>query len=70
MLENTMPTLDRNAYQMISSLGQGEAIITGNAIQVPVFMKIEKEKINRPKSDDIILTKLWEKDEHTELFKL
>ena len=55
---------------MISSLGQGEAIITGNAIQVPVFMKIEKEKINRPKSDDIILTKLWEKDEHTELFKL
>ena len=69
MLENTMPTLDRNAYQMISSLGQGEAVITGNAIQVPVFMKIEKEKINRPKSDDIILTKLWEKDEHTELFK-
>ena len=69
MLENTMPTLDRNAYQMISSLGQGEAIITGNAIQVPVFMKIEKEKINRPKSDDIILTKLWAKDEHTELSK-
>lgn len=69
MLENTMPTLDRNAYQMISSLGQGEAIITGNAIQVPVFMKIEKEKINRPKSDDIILTKLWAKNENTELFK-
>ena len=69
MLENTMPTLDRNAYQMISSLGQGEAIITGNAIQVPVFTKIEKEKINRPKSDDIILTKLWAKDEHTELSK-
>jgi len=30
---------------------------------------IEKEKINRPKSDDIILTKLWAKDEHTELSK-
>lgn len=31
MLENTMPTLDKNSYQMIPSLGQGEAIITGNA---------------------------------------
>lgn len=59
MLENTMPTLDRNSYQMISSLGKGEAIITGNAMQVPVFVKIEKEEINRPTSDDIILTKLW-----------
>lgn len=61
MLENTMPTLDRNSYQMIPSLGQGEAIITGNAMQVPVFVKVEKEEINRPKSDDIILTNLWKK---------
>ena len=59
MLENTMPTLDRNSYQMIPSLGQGEAIITGNAMKVPVLVKIEKEEVNRPKSDDIILTKLW-----------
>ncbi|CAI2628970.1 hypothetical protein AKUH4B204J_10830 [Apilactobacillus kunkeei] len=59
MLENTMPTLDKNSYQMIPSLGQGEAIITGNAIQVPVLVKVEKEKINRPKSDDIILTGIW-----------
>lgn len=59
MLENTMPTLDKNSYQMISSLGQGEAIITGNAMQVPVFVKMEKEESNRPKSDDIILTELW-----------
>ena len=63
MLENTMPTLDRNSYQMIPSLGQGEAIITGNAMQVPVFVKVEKEEINRPKSDDIILTKLWTEKE-------
>ncbi|HFU4496178.1 TPA: ATP-binding protein [Streptococcus suis] len=68
MLENTMPTLDRNSYQMIPSLGQGEAIITGNAIQVPVFVKVEKEEINRPKSDDIILTKLWTENEQIELF--
>ena len=59
MLENTMPTLDRNAFQMIPSLGQGESIITGNAMQVPVFVKVEKEKNNRPDSDDIELTSLW-----------
>lgn len=59
MLENTMPTLDSNSYDRISSLGQGEAIITGNAMQVPIFVKVEKEEMNRPKSDDIILTHLW-----------
>lgn len=59
MLENTMPTLDRSSFQMIPSLGQGEAIITGNAMRVPVFVKVKKEKINRPDSDDIILTDLW-----------
>lgn len=68
MLENTMPTLDQNSYQMIPSLGQGEAIITGNAMQVPVFVKVEKEENNRPKSDDIILTKLWTENEQIELF--
>ncbi|MDB8858647.1 ATP-binding protein [Pediococcus acidilactici] len=59
MLENTMPTLDRGSFQMIPSLGQGETIITGNAIQVPNFVKIEKEETNRPKSDDVILTEIW-----------
>lgn len=59
MLENTMPTLDKSSYQIIPSLGQGEAIITGNAIQVPVFVKVEKEQINRPSSDDVNLTELW-----------
>ncbi|BDR60956.1 ATP-binding protein [Lactobacillus xylocopicola] len=59
MLENTMPTLDRNSYQMISSLGQGEAIVTGNAMQVPVFVKIDKENTLHPTSDDTMLTELW-----------
>jgi len=59
MLENTMPTLDKGSFQMIPSLGKGEVIITGNAIQVPVFVKIPKEEIIRPNSDDIILTDLW-----------
>lgn len=62
MLEHTMPTLDKSSYQMIPSLGQGEVIITGNAMQVPVFVKVEKEKLNRPNSDDIHLTKLWIKE--------
>ncbi|WP_432737305.1 ATP-binding protein [Pediococcus pentosaceus] len=69
MLENTMPTLDRNSYQMIPSLGQGEAVVTGSAMQVPVFVKVEKEEINRPKSDDIMLTKLWSKCEKINLFQ-
>lgn len=69
MLENTMPTLDRNSYQMIPSLGQGEAVVTGSAMQVPVFVKVEKEEINRPKSDDIMLTKLWLKCEKINLFQ-
>ena len=59
MLENTMPTLDKSSFQMIPSLGKGEVIITGNAMQVPVFVKIPKEEIIRPNSDDIILTDLW-----------
>jgi uncharacterized protein len=59
MLENTMPTLDKSSYQMIPSLGQGEVIITGSAMQVPVFVKIDKEKSLRPASDDIKLTDLW-----------
>lgn len=58
MLENTMPTLDKNSYNEISSLGQGEAIITGNAMKVPMLVKVSKEKTIRPKSDDIVLTDL------------
>jgi len=47
MLVNTMPTLDKASFNKIPSLGKGEVIITGNAIQVPVFVKVEKEKIIR-----------------------
>ena len=59
MLENTMPTLDKSSFQMIPSLGKGEVIITGTAMQVPVFVKIPKEETVRPNSDDILLTDLW-----------
>ena len=59
MMENTMPTLDKGSYQMIPSLGQGEVIVTGNAMQVPIFVKVEKEETNRPNSDDVILTNVW-----------
>ena len=60
MLINTMPTLDKFSFQMIHSLGQGEAVITGNAIKVPILVKVNKEKVIRPKSDDIELTNLWD----------
>ena len=59
MLENTMPTLDNSSYLMIPSLGKGEVIITGNAMKVPVFVKVAKEESVRPNSDDILLTDLW-----------
>lgn len=63
MLENTMPTLDKSSYQKIPSLGQGEAIITGNAIQVPIFVKVDKEEKNRPSSDDVNLIELWSQED-------
>lgn len=63
MLVNTMPTLDKTSFNKIPSLGKGEVIITGNAIQVPVFVKVDKEKIIRPNSDDVILTKLWSRND-------
>ena len=59
MLVNTMPTLDKTSFNKIPSLGKGEVIITGNAIQVPVFVKVDKEEVIRPNSDDVILTELW-----------
>ena len=63
MLVNTMPTLDKASFNKIPSLGKGEVIITGNAIQVPVFVKVDKEEIIRPNSDDVVLTRLWSKSE-------
>ena len=54
-----MPTLDRFSYSKIPSLGQGECIITGSAINVLVMVKVDKEEIVRPKSDDITLTDFW-----------
>ena len=63
MLVNTMPTLDKTSFNKIPSLGKGEVIITGNAIQVPVFVKVDKEEVIRPNSDDVVLTRLWSKSE-------
>lgn len=59
MLKNTMPTLDGYSLNMIPNLGQGEAVITGNSIKVPLLIKVNKETIIRPNSDDVILTSLW-----------
>lgn len=59
MLSNTMPTLDINSLRRIPSLGQGEAIITGNAIKLPILVKIDKEIYLHPTSDDVKLTDLW-----------
>ena len=63
MLVNTMPTLDKTSFNKIPSLGKGEVIITGNAIQVPVFVKVDKEEVIRPNSDDVILTELCSRND-------
>lgn len=62
ILESTMSTLDNFSFKQLPNLGQGEAIITGTAIQLPTLVKINKSNI-RPKSDDISLTSLWKKEE-------
>ena len=59
MLENTMPTLDKSSYKKIPMLGKGEAVITGNALSISLFIKVDKEETIRPNSDDIILTDIW-----------
>lgn len=61
ILESTMSTLDNFSFKQLPNLGQGEAIITGTAIQLPTLVKINKNNI-RPKSDDISLTSLWKKE--------
>lgn len=60
MLQNTVPTLDMNTFRLVSSLGKGEAIVTGNAIKSPLLLKVYKENLIRPRSDDVILTDLWQ----------
>ena len=59
MIANTMPTVDLATYRSIPLLGQGEAIITGTALSIPIVAKVDKEEIAHPDSDDVCLTKLW-----------
>ena len=59
MLSRTVPTLDKNSYKMIPTLGKGETLITGNAMKIPMLLKVDKEEMIRPKSDDVKLTELW-----------
>lgn len=59
MIANTMPTIDLATYRSIPLLGQGEAIITGTALSIPIVAKVDKEEIAHPDSDDVRLTQLW-----------
>lgn len=70
MLESTMPTLDKTSYNMISMLGKGETILTGKAIKIPVFVKVEKENKIRPTSDDVVLTDIWANDTQVKDWKI
>ncbi len=59
MLSRIVPTLDKNSYKMLPTLGKGEAIVTGSAMKIPMLLKVDKEDTIRPKSDDVSLTDLW-----------
>ena len=59
MLSRIVPTLDKNSYKMLPTLGKGEAIVTGSAMKIPMLLKVDKEDTIRPKSDDVKLTDLW-----------
>ena len=59
MLSRIVPTLDKNSYKMLPTLGKGEAIVTGSAMKIPMLLKVDKEDTIRPKSDDVNLTDLW-----------
>lgn len=59
MLKNTMSSLDNISFQKLPSLGQGEIIITGSSINIPILAKVKKEEELRPQSDDVKLTSLW-----------
>lgn len=60
---NSVPTMDRGSFAKIPSLGQGEVLVAGNGIPVPVFVKVPHSDI-RPESDDLVLaggeSPLWE----------
>ncbi|WP_278955626.1 ATP-binding protein [Lactobacillus apis] len=60
MLSRTVPSLDKNSYKMLPTLGKGEALVTGSTMKIPMLLKVDKEESIRPKSDDIKLTTLWE----------
>lgn len=61
MLSRTVPTLDKNLYKMLSKIGKGETLVTGNAIKISKFLKVGKEESIRPKSDDVKAYRFVEK---------
>lgn len=60
---NSVPTMDRGSFAKLPSLGQGEVLVAGNGIPVPVFVKVPHSDI-RPESDDLVLvggeSPLWQ----------
>lgn len=61
LLENTISTLDRVSKMSIPMLSSGSCIITGTALVMPIFAKVNfiEERELRPSSDNIDLVELW-----------
>ncbi|KRN82852.1 hypothetical protein IV87_GL001799 [Pediococcus ethanolidurans] len=58
-ISTAIPSIDIANFKKIPLLGKGETIISGIATQVPELAQITYEPKNRPNSDDVILTDLW-----------
>lgn len=59
-IQSTVTFLDKNSFDMISSLPPGGCILTGSSINFPILVQIEKlDEINRPSSENYDIINMW-----------
>lgn len=60
LLANTISTLDASSKALIPALAKGCCVVTGNAFDIPMILKIDPLiQHSRPDSEDVNLEKLW-----------
>lgn len=67
IIDNAISTLDRTSKAMLPVLSQGVCVISGTAISMPITVKVGfiNDKTVRPKSDTVILTDIWTKNDRS-----
>lgn len=59
-IQSTVTFLDKNSFDMISSLPPGGCILTGSSINFPILVQIDKlDEKNRPTSENYDIIKMW-----------